>query len=92
MSFQFEGAGTLQPAQASEAPVTVNFSFDISQEAGVSRPGLPPPPPRLHGHGDVRAPGGTTFAEGIYMLSLADGRQYRVQKLGADWIMLAPLG
>lgn len=55
MSVQLEGVGTLLPADASVAPVPVNFSFDIRQEPRLSRPGLPPPLPRLHGPGDVRA-------------------------------------
>ncbi len=74
MSLQFEGGGTLQPAEASGPQVPVNFSFAILRESQGSRPGLPPPPPRLHGRGDVRSPG-VSFAEGYYNLRLADGQQ-----------------
>ena len=91
MTSQFEGIGTLQPADASTAPVPVRFSFTIRQELRRTRPGLPPPPPRLDGRGEVRAATDANFAEGVYLLTLSNGQQQRVQRLGAEWMILAPL-
>ena len=87
---QFEGIGTLRPADASAPPAPVRFSFTIRQKPRRTRPGLPPAPPQPHGRGEVRSMADANFAEGVYFLKLSD-RQQRVQRLGADWMMLTPL-
>ena len=88
-SGRFAGMGTLHPVTGSlPPPISVEFSFDITSTPLRQRPGLPPPPARLHGRGNVSVPAGVSLDDGIYRLRTSDGREERVQKLGADWFIV----
>jgi hypothetical protein len=86
---RLEGSGSLEPASGGEAK-PVKFSFVIRQTI-VTRPGPPPAPGRAEGRGKVSATDGTYLPDGFYRLTLPDGRQIRVQNLGGEWHILAPL-
>ena len=89
---RFAGSGTLQPLTGnSPAPIAVEFSFDIVAIPLPRRPGLPPPPSQLKGHGKVSLPTGVNLEDGRYRVRASNGEELRVVKLGAEWQIVAPV-
>jgi hypothetical protein len=86
---RLEGSGSLQSEGGETKPV--KFSFVIRRRI-ATRPGLLPAPAGADGRGTVSAADGSYFPEGFYCLTLPDGQELRVQKLGGEWHILAPLG
>lgn len=87
---RLEGEGSLQAGTLTAPAMPVKYSLVIRRIANRTRPGLPPPPPRLEGRGTVTSLSGTELEDGRYILTTADGRGVRLQKLGPDWIIVAP--
>jgi hypothetical protein len=86
---RFEGSGSLQP-EGGDASWPVEFSF-VVRRTMVTRPGLPPAQGSATGRGTVSASDGTNLPDGFYRLDSRDGQRMRVQKLGGEWHILAPL-
>lgn len=90
-TYELEGSGALQPESAGGvATKPVKYSFVIRQTI-VTKPGLPAAPARADGRGTVSLDDGTSLPEGLYRLTLSDGKQIRVQNIGGQWHILAPL-
>jgi hypothetical protein len=69
----------------------VQFKFEIVWQM-ISGPGgqLAPGKARTRGGGSVLADDGQPISEGIYRLVDSDGKRWRVQKLGTQWLLLSP--
>jgi hypothetical protein len=85
---ELKGYGSLQ-AIAGGPSTSVRYHFIVTRFSRPTHPGLPPPPPRMDGRGKVLAIDGSTIEEGLYNLTLADGRTMRLQHLAPDWHIVA---
>jgi hypothetical protein len=77
---RLEGSGMLEPEGGGEAK-RVNYSIAIVRPT-VSRPGLPPATGPPHDRCRISASDGSHLPEGLYRLTLEDGRRVPIRNLG----------